>query len=97
MKTEPRLCTLPLDSCIHYPKLALENGLEADVTFRAVIEKDGSISKITILSPLNDTIFTPEAIRVIKEARFNPATLLLPIRESVESTIHFRLKDKSKK
>ena len=85
----------PLESLIHYPKEAKKNGIEGMVTMEALIEKDGSVSKVHILKS-SDSIFNQEAVRTIKSARFKPAmedddtpTLLW-----VTRTIKFSLKSK---
>jgi TonB family protein len=94
---EPRLLTTTLDSCIHYPELAREKGLEAKVTIKALVETDGSISNMVILWPLDDTIFTPEAVRIMKAAHFRPEMQNdKAVPAWITRTINFRLKDKAK-
>jgi TonB family protein len=93
---EPRLLTAPLDSCVHYPELAKKNGMETRVILRVLVGADGYVKKINILWPPNDTIFTPEAIRIIKAAHFAPATDYFSrndIQGWTNQTINFRLKE----
>jgi TonB family protein len=93
---EPRLLTTALDSCIHFPKLANEKVMGARVILRALVDTDGYVKKVTILWPPDDSIFTPEAVRVIKAAHFAPATEYFSKKEIpdwINQTINFRLKE----
>lgn len=58
---------------IAYPAKAKENGIEGTVYLRFIVEKDGSIGKVELLSGV-DKLLDNEAIRVIKHfKRFKPA------------------------
>ncbi len=56
-----------------YPKIAQENGIQGRVIVRFLIEKDGSVSHVTVLRSL-DPACDKEAIRIIKALpKFIPA------------------------
>jgi TonB family protein len=93
---EPRLLTAALDSCVHYPKSVNAKGMEARVILRVLVDTNGYVKKINILWPPHDSIFTPEAIRVMKAAHFAPATEFFSkkdIPDWINETISFRLKN----
>lgn len=50
---------------IKYPAVARENSIEGKVILRCVVEKDGSLSKITVLRGTNE-LLDKEAVRVVK-------------------------------
>lgn len=50
---------------IHYPRMALDNGTSGTVVVQFIIEKDGSVDDIKILSPVPDGC-SEEAVRVVK-------------------------------
>lgn len=52
-------------SNIHYPQIALENGIQGRVTLQFVVGTDGNITDIRVLQGI-DRICNEEAIRVIK-------------------------------
>lgn len=52
---------------IKYPKAAVKNNIQGQVKIRFVIEKDGSISNIEVVSSPNP-ILSEEALRVIKQS-----------------------------
>ena len=82
----------PLDSLIQYPKIAKKNGIEGKVTLQALVEKDGSVSKVEILKS-SDTIFNQEAIRAFKSEHFTPAIQEdgTPVKLWITRIINFRL------
>lgn len=49
---------------VHYPQLALENGIEGKVYVQFVVERDGSISNIKVVRSV-DASLDKEAVRVI--------------------------------
>ncbi len=54
-----------LHSSIHYPQIALENGIQGKVILKFVVNTDGSVGDITILRGI-DRSLDEEAIRVVK-------------------------------
>ena len=48
-----------------YPVIAKEKGIEGRVICQFVVEKDGSISNVTVLRTSGDTSLDSEAVRVI--------------------------------
>ncbi len=61
--------TIPLDSLIHYPEAALHDRIEGKVELQATVERDGSVSEVTI-EHSSDPIFNAEAIRVVIVSHF---------------------------
>lgn len=57
---------------VRYPSIAQENGTEERITVRFVVEKDGSVSDVTVLRG-NDTNLRKEAVRVVQSLpKFQP-------------------------
>ena len=61
-------------SNIEYPKLAIEKSVEGTVIIEFVVETNGYITNITVKQGVN-TGCTEEAIRLIKETKWQPAVL----------------------
>lgn len=55
-----------IDSIITYPPIAIESGAEGKVIVSFVVEKDGSVSQIRIMSKKIGMGLEEEAIRVVK-------------------------------
>jgi len=51
---------------MHYPAMAEENGIQGTVVCQFVVEKDGSISNVTVLRSA-DPLLDAEAVRVIRQ------------------------------
>ncbi len=77
---------------IDYPDLAIENEIEGTVTVRFVVEKDGSIGEVQIISGA-DPLLDKEAIRVIKSLpNFKPGMQAgRPVRVWMSVPIVFQL------
>ena len=59
---------------LHYPELALENGIKGTVVASVAIERDGSIGEVTIKKSV-DPLLDKETIRIFKSMpRWNPGT-----------------------
>lgn len=59
---------------VHYPELALENGIKGNVVASVAIEPDGSIGEVKIKKGV-DPLLDKETIRVFKSMpRWNPGT-----------------------
>ncbi|GHT20508.1 cell envelope biogenesis protein TonB [Bacteroidia bacterium] len=57
---------------LRYPAIAQENGIQGKTTLRFVVEKDGSVSDVTVLRGF-DTNCDKEAVRVVKSLpKFQP-------------------------
>ncbi len=61
-------------SQIEYPKLAIERSVEGTVVIEFVVETNGYITGITVKQGVN-TGCTEEALRLIKETKWQPASL----------------------
>lgn len=78
---------------IKYPKAAVKNNIQGQVKIRFVIEKDGSISNIEVVSSPNP-ILSEEALRVIKQspAEWTPGKQRnTPVRVRFEIPVDFYL------
>lgn len=77
---------------IVYPQVAADNGSQGRVTIQFVVERDGSISHITVLRGV-DKYLDEEAIRVVKSApKWKPgANRGKPVRVYVQVPINFVL------
>jgi len=64
-----------LADSIIYPQIAFENGIEGRVFCRFVVEKDGSVSNVSVTEPTNQYL-DREALRVLKTLpKFKPGTM----------------------
>jgi TonB family protein len=80
---------------IIYPLDALVGGLEGHVYVEFIIEVDGSISEVTIISS-SDSVFEMEALRVIRltDKKWNPAKLSgRDVRSRMVVEVHFELSE----
>lgn len=76
----------------YYPPQALKEGFEGDVVLRLLIDADGSVAKVEIVSDPGEGL-GPAAARMVKiEYRFSPATVNgTPVATTVPFTVHFTL------
>lgn len=83
-----------VQSKVSYPTIATENGIQGRVTLQFVIEKDGSLSNITVLQN-PDRSLTEEAIRVLKTSpKWTPGKQRnLPVRVKYTLPVDFRLQN----
>ena len=82
------------DANVVYPAEARRNGIQGTVIMQFIVEKDGSLSDITVLRN-NTPELTDEAIRVLKKAkRFHPGLdeLNRPVRVRFTFPYAFRLR-----
>lgn len=77
---------------IVYPPVAVDNGSQGKVTVQFVVERDGSISRVTVLRGV-DKYLDEEAIRVVKSApKWKPGSNRgKPVRVYVQVPINFVL------
>jgi protein TonB len=76
----------------YYPQQALRDGFEGDVVLRLLIDADGSIAKVDIVSDPGQGLGPAAAEAVRKEYRFAPATVNgVPVATTVPFTVHFTL------
>jgi len=77
---------------IMYPVYAREHNIEGTVILSFIVEKDGKIEKIKVLSPVYDEI-DQEAIRALKRApKWNPGLAYgIPVRVSYTLPVKFKL------
>lgn len=78
---------------LKYPMSAIANETEGRVLLQFIVEKNGSITYIQVISPLLGNGLENEAIRVIKLLpKFQPAIHKgQPVRSLFEIPIHFKL------
>ncbi len=75
----------------YYPARAKKNGFEGDVVLRLLIDADGSIAKVDIVSDPGQGL-GPAAAQAVRELRFSPAKLNgVAVATTVPFTIHFTL------
>ena len=76
----------------YYPPQALKDGFEGDVVLRLLIDADGSVAKVEIVSDPGEGL-GPAAARMVKaEYRFAPASVNgTPVATTVPFTVHFTL------
>lgn len=81
-----------LSSHINYPQAAQENNVQGKVVVRFIVEKDGSVSGVTILKSV-DRDLDREAIRVVKSMpKWQPGKNNgVPVRSYFTLPINFRL------
>ncbi len=59
---------------VHYPQVALENGIEGYVVIQFKVNKDSTISELTTLKDNGSEYCSKEVIRVLKKiSKWNPA------------------------
>ena len=78
---------------IKYPIQAQKKGIEGRVTVRFIVEKDGSISNVTVVRHIHP-LLDKEAVRVIKAMpKWSPGMLnRKPVRVKFNIPVAFRLK-----
>jgi len=77
-----------------YPDVARRLGLEGVVRVKAIVEKDGRVTKATVLKSNND-IFNDRAVQAALQWVFVPGMMSAgPVRVWVEIPFHFRMNGK---
>ena len=75
----------------YYPARAKKNGFEGDVVLRLLIDADGSIAKVDIVSDPGEGL-GPAAAQAVRELHFAPAKVNgVAVATTVPFTIHFTL------
>jgi periplasmic protein TonB len=75
----------------YYPAKAKKDGFEGDVVLRLLIDSDGAIAKVDIVSDPGEG-FGPAAAQAVRELRFSPAKVNgIAVATTVPFTIHFTL------
>ena len=75
----------------YYPPQARKNGFEGDVVLRLLIDADGSIAKVDVVSDPGEGL-GPAAEQAVRELRFSPAKVNgIAVATTVPFTIHFTL------
>jgi protein TonB len=76
----------------YYPPQAVRDGFEGDVVLRLLIDSDGSIAQVEVLSDPGEGLGAAAARMVRIEYRFSPATINgVPVATTVPFTVHFTL------
>jgi periplasmic protein TonB len=76
----------------YYPPLAVKANFEGDVVLRLLIEADGAIGKVEIVSDPGQGLGAAAARMVRAEYRFSPAKVNgTPVATTVPFTVHFTL------
>ncbi len=76
----------------YYPQKALHDGFEGDVVLRLLIDADGSIARVEVLTDPGEGLGAAAAKMVKAEYRFSPATVNgVPVATTVPFTVHFTL------
>ncbi len=75
----------------YYPPQAKKDGFEGDVVLRLLIDADGSIAKVEVVSDPGEGL-GPAAAQAVRELHFVPAKVNgVPVATTVPFTIHFTL------
>ena len=75
----------------YYPPRAKKSGFEGDVVLRLLIDSDGSIAKVDVVSDPGEGL-GPAAAQAVRELRFSPAKVHgVAVATTVPFTIHFTL------
>ena len=75
----------------YYPARARKIGFEGDVVLRILIDADGSVAKVDVVSDPGEEL-GPAAARAVRDMRFSPAKVNgVPVATTVPFTIHFTL------
>ncbi|HET7784945.1 MAG TPA: energy transducer TonB [Myxococcales bacterium] len=75
----------------YYPPQAKKDGFEGDVVLRLLIDSDGTIAKVDVISDPGQGL-GPAAAQAVRELRFSPAKVNgVPVATTVPFTIHFTL------
>jgi protein TonB len=76
----------------YYPPQALRDGFEGDVVLRLLIDADGTVVKVDIVSDPGEGLGPAAAEAVRKEYRFSPAKVNgVAVATTVTFTVHFTL------
>jgi protein TonB len=76
----------------YYPPQALKDGFEGDVVLRLLIDADGTVAKVDVVSDPGEGLGAAAARMVRAEYRFSPATVNgVPVATTVPFTVHFTL------
>jgi TonB family protein len=77
----------------YYPEGALRSGFEGDVVLRLLIDSDGSIAKVEVISDPGEGLGAA-AMKAIREYRFRAARVNgTPVATTVPFTLHFTIPD----
>jgi len=75
----------------YYPPQAKRSGFEGDVVLRLLIDSDGTIAKVDVVSDPGEGL-GPAAAQAVRELRFSPARVNgVAVATTVPFTIHFTL------
>lgn len=75
----------------YYPPQAKKDGFEGDVVLRLLIDADGTIAKVDVITDPGQGL-GPAAAKAVHELRFSPAKVNgVPVATTVPFTIHFTL------
>ena len=75
----------------YYPPRAKKSGFEGDVVLRLLIDADGTIAKVDVVSDPGEGL-GPAAAQAVREMRFSPAKVNgVAVATTVPFTIHFTL------
>ena len=75
----------------YYPPRAKKSGFEGDVVLRLLIDSDGSIAKVDVVSDPGEGLGSAAA-QAVRELRFSPAKVDgVAVATTVPFTIHFTL------
>jgi protein TonB len=75
----------------YYPPQAKKDGFEGDVVLRLLIDADGTIAKVDVITDPGQGL-GPAAARAVRELRFSPAKVNgVPVATTVPFTFHFTL------
>lgn len=76
----------------YYPPGAVKDNFEGDVVLRLLIDSDGSVAKVDIISDPGEGLGAAAAKMVKTEYRFSPASVNgVPVATTVPFTVHFTL------
>lgn len=81
-----------LSKNIRYPEIAQDNGIQGRVTVQFVVERDGSVSNVTVARGV-DPALDKEAVRVVQTMpKWKPGKQRgKPVRQKFLLPVHFRL------
>jgi protein TonB len=78
----------------YYPPDAMRAGFEGDVVLRLLIDSDGSIAKVEVVSDPGQGLAAAARKAILAEYRFSPAKVNgVPVATTVPFTIHFTIPD----
>jgi protein TonB len=86
----PSVSSMP-DLKQYYPREAQQRGLEGDVVLRIIVDADGSVAKVDVLSEPGQGLGAA-GVRAMRAFRFNPGKLSgSPVATTITYTLHFVL------